>query len=123
MYVVRKIKGGLDSEKEYADSVGIIPGTQVEVIGGVVYSSISYYELKGYEGQFNTVMFSGEWEDHDDVMELQFPGAAKYQIQKIIDNLDNYKNLVHYDEIVHALADPQENPQELLEQLRQWGVE
>ena len=123
MKVVRKIKGGLDHEKERADSVGIVPGIEVEVIGGVVHNSISYYELKGYEGQFNTVMFSGEWEDHVDVMELQFLGAAEYQIQKIADNLNNYKNLVHYDEIVHALAEPQENPQELLEQLRQWGVE
>ena len=123
MNVVRKIKGGLDFEKQHADSVGIVPGTEVEVIGGIVYNSISYYELKGYEGQFNTVMFSGRWEGHEDIMELQFSGAAKYQIQKIVDNLDNYKNLVHYDEIVHALAEPQENPQELLEQLRQWGVE
>ena len=113
MNVVRKIKGGYDYEKEHADSLGIIPGTEVEVIGLDVQNYVSYYELKGYEGQFNTVMFSGEWGDY----------GAKYQIQQIIDNLDNYKNLVHYDEIVHALAEPQENPPELLEQLRQWGVE
>lgn len=115
MNVVRKIKGGYDYEKQYADSLGIIPGTEVEVIGLDVQNYVSYYESKGYEGQFNTVMFSGEWGDYID--------DAKYQIQKIVDNLDNYKNLVHYDEIVHALAEPQENPQELLEQLRQWGVE
>ena len=80
MYVVRKIKGGYDYEKQYADSLGIIPGTEVEVIGLDVQNYVSYYELKGYEGQFNTVIFSGEWGD--------YTGGAKYQIQKIIDNLE-----------------------------------
>ena len=56
-------------------------------------------------------------------MDIDSAESARYQIRKITDNLDNYKDLVHYDEIVHALAEPQENPQELLEQLRQWGVE
>ena len=115
MKVVRKIKGGYDYDKEYADSVGIIPGTEVEVTNVRVGNYISYYKLKGYEGEFNTVMFSGSWEDH--------VKSPEDEIQKIVDNLDNYKNLVHYDEIVHALTEPQENPQELLEQLRQWGVE
>lgn len=66
--VVRKLRGGLDKEKEIANELGIVPGTEVEIIGGEVYGSVSYYKLKGYEGKFNTVMFSGDWRDCEYLM-------------------------------------------------------
>ena len=67
---VRKILGGLDREKQEADELGVVPGTEVTIVGGSIGGSKSYYLLEGHGiAQFNTVMFSGSWQDHQDIME------------------------------------------------------
>ena len=78
--VVRKIKGGFSYDKEIADSKGVLPGTEWEVLGGDVHSFSSTYRLKGVDGDFNTSMFSGSWEDHKDVMTLHYLKLTKKKI-------------------------------------------
>ena len=76
MKVTRLLReeGGHDHDCDKANEKGVIQGTEWEVTGGVIYDYVSYYTLEGVEGRFNTVMFSGSWEDHSSIMSHQYRG-------------------------------------------------
>ena len=50
--------------------MGIIAGTEWEVIGGEIHGYISYYYLAGVEGAFNTALFDKSWRDHEELENL-----------------------------------------------------
>lgn len=82
--VVRKLKGGYDYQKEEADAVGLVPGTEAKVIGGEINGYSSYYLLEGYEGRFNTVMFSGSFEDHEHSMDNQCSTPSIAEVREVL---------------------------------------
>ena len=45
---------------------------EYEIIGGVVYSSSSYYEFAGIPGEWNTVMFNTRWEEVSDLLKHEY---------------------------------------------------
>ena len=70
-YVIYEGQGGRESERKEANKILEI-GKQYKVIGGKVTGWSSEYQLEGIRGSFNTCMFSGSWEDHGEVMTLDF---------------------------------------------------
>ena len=64
-------KNGYPYELNRAEEV-FNTNDEYEIVGGVVNSSSSYYEFKGIRGQWNTVMFSGHWEQAQHLMEHNY---------------------------------------------------
>lgn len=56
-YVTYTAAGGLDGQVKAADKVLEI-GEQYELLSAMVYSSFTYYTLKGKSGTFNSCLFN-----------------------------------------------------------------
>lgn len=50
--------GGYEGERDYARKA-LEVGKEYLVIGGTMGQSITYYQLEGIEGHFNSVLFTG----------------------------------------------------------------
>ena len=76
--VVRRSRHGSDRERRDADMAGVTAGTEHIVVGGSVGGSSSHYLLEGFgKTRFNTVLFSGSWEDHVEVMDVMGMDKAR----------------------------------------------
>jgi predicted small integral membrane protein len=64
-------RNGYDSERKRAAEV-FNTTDEYEIIGGIVYSSSSYYMFKGIPGEWNTVMFSTRWEDVEEILSIGY---------------------------------------------------